>query len=239
MRAIYTPPRRTPMSFQEAEGLARWALRFALGSEPSDEVVALFLAKTGLETGRWSAIWNGNWGNWKGTETWEGMFTCIVLNEVLKRNGRDTLVWFAPEGELSGNPAKGGKLIEAPIPVPDGHPQTRMRAFPGNTHGVEVYVDSLERGRYREAWGFLLRGDATAYVHSLKQKGYFTADEELYRKGVVSLQKEFLARIRSEAPPPPVDLEWERLKLAVPGLQFNLADLVETPIGNDFVEVAA
>lgn len=235
MRAAYTAPRRTPMSFGEATTLAKWALTHALGKPPSVAVLALFLAKTALETGRWTAIWNGNWGNWKATETWDEMFTCITLNEVLVRNGRNTLVWFAPEGELSAAPSKGGKLIEAPIPVPDGHPQTRMRAFPGNTHGVEVYVDSLERGRYREAWGFLLQGDPVAYVHSLKAKGYFTADESLYRSGVVALMRQFEAKLRSEAPPHPVDLEWARLKALVPQLQFNVDEL----LGNDFEEAVA
>jgi hypothetical protein len=239
MQAAYTPPRRTTMTLTEALSLARWALKFVLGREPSDEIVSLFLAKVALETGRFTAIWNGNWGNWKATEQWEDMFTCILLNEVLKRNGRDTLVWFAPEGELSGNPAKGGKLIEAPIAVPNGHPQTRMRAFANNVNGVEVYVESLERGRYREAWSYLLLGDAVAYVHSLKAHGYFTADEGAYRRGVVSIRDEYLARIRNEAPPVAVDLGWEALKLSVPGLQFDLADLIDTPLGADFAEVVA
>jgi hypothetical protein len=210
MRAVYVEPVRTPMSFAEAAHAARWRLKIELGVEPSDEILALFLAKTALETGRWSAIWGGNWGNWKATEEWPDQFTCIVLNEVI--NGR--LVWFAPEGQLSAAPNKGGVIVGPRYPVPDGHPQTRMRAFANNYDGIDVYVGSMARGRYREAWGYLL-------------------------KGVVALQKEFLARLRAEAPPPAVDLEWARLKLVVPQLQFDVSELLQTPIGNDFVEAVA
>ena len=46
----------------------RWALATHLGQKEHDvrdEVVALALAKTALETGRWTAIWCDNWGNVK------------------------------------------------------------------------------------------------------------------------------------------------------------------------------
>lgn len=211
----------------------RWALKAQTGSATTDSTLALALAKTALETGRWTQIWNANWGNVKASDGHVGMFTCITLNEVLP--GRGT-VWFAPEGELTAAPSRGGKLVGTPIPVPDGHPQTRMRAHANEFDGVDCYVDFVANGRYAEAWKMLLAGDAAGYVHQLKARGYFTADEATYAKGVISLQREFLARLRLEEPQPAVDLEWERLKALVPSLQFDLADLIETPIGNDFAE---
>jgi hypothetical protein len=235
VKAAYAPPARTPIAFATVVDAMRWALTWVLGVDPSDQVLSLALAKTALETGRWLQIWLNNWGNVKAGPDYVGNFTCITLNELL--NGK--LVWFAPEGQLSASPAKGGKLIGPPIAVPDGHPQTRMRAYANAYDGVLSYVEFVSGGRYKAAWARLLEGDAVAYVHALKMAGYFTADEALYRKGVVSLQTEMLARLRSEAPPPAVDIEWERLKQIVPTLQFDVDDLLETPSGRDFPEVVA
>jgi hypothetical protein len=227
MQAVYTEPVKTPMTFQEAHDCMVWALKTRLGSDPTDEVLALALAKTALETGRWSSIWNGNWGNVKAADTYEGMYTCITLNEVLVRGGKRVTVWFAPEGELSASPSKGGQLIAAPMAVPPGHPQTRMRAFANNFDGVDCYVDFVANGRYKKAWAALLTGNALSYVHELKVAGYFTADESEYVKGVAALQHEFLGRIRSLPDVPKADIEWERLKANVPNLQFLAIDVME------------
>jgi hypothetical protein len=230
MKAQYVEPRRTPLTFEEARHCLEWALKWTIGKEPSDDVLALSMAKCALETGRWTQMWCNNWGNVKCGPEHIGMFTCITLNEVLKGK----LVWFAPEGQLSCAPSKGGKLTAQPLPVPDGHPQTRMRAFANQFSGVEEYVSFVANGRYKSAFAKLLAGDAVGYVHALKVAMYFTADETLYRNGVVALQREMLARIRNVEPPTKVDLEWERLLQIVPGMQFDVAEL----LGGDFVEAA-
>ncbi len=230
MRAAYVEPKKTPVTFEHAVELHRWALKGQLGVDCSADVLALFMGKTGLETGRYQSIYNGNFGNRKKPSTEQGMFTCFTLNEVLNKK----LVWFAPEGQLSASPSKGGKVIGEPIPVPDGHPQTRMEAFPNVYEGIRAYAEFLANGRYRAAWVKLLAGDTAGYVRALKAAKYFTADESLYLKGVTALQKEYLSRLRGIAPPPKVDLEWEALKLAVPRLQFDVDQL----INGDFEEAA-
>jgi hypothetical protein len=235
MQAAYVPPRRTPLSFDAASEVLGYALQRQLDRKPSDEVLALALAKTSLETGRYLSIWNEGFGNVKSGPDYRGMFTCITLNEVLVRSGKKVLVWFAPEGELSAAPSKGGKLIGSPIAVPDGHPQTRMRAYANEFDGAISYVEFVAGGRYKAAWAKLLEGDPAGYVHALKVAGYFTADEALYRKGVVSLYNEALAKLRKLEPPPKVDIEWERLKLAVPSLQFDVDHLLD----GDFEEAVA
>lgn len=223
MKAVYVEPRRTPIAFATVVDAMRWALKSVLGVNPTDQVLALALAKTALETGRWLQIWLNNWGNVKAGSDYVGNFTCITLNEVL--NGK--LVWFAPEGQLSASPKNGGKLIGTPIAVPDGHPQTRMRAYANAYDGVMSYVEFVSGGRYKAAWARLLEGDAVAYVHALKMARYFTADEALYRNGVVSLQKEMLARLRDEPIPDIEMVEWARLKELVPQLQFDVDDLLD------------
>lgn len=227
MQAVYTEPVKTPMTFQEAHDCMIWALKTRIGSNPTDEVLALALAKTALETGRWSSIWNGNWGNVKAADTFEGQYTCITLNECLVRGGKTVTVWFAPEGELSASPSQGGKLIAAPMAVPPGHPQTRMRAFANNYDGVDQYVDFVASGRYGKAWAALLTGNALSYVHELKVAGYFTAPESEYVKGVASLQHEFIGKIKALPDVPKADIEWQKLQDATPNLQFLVADVME------------
>jgi hypothetical protein len=234
MLAVYKPPVRTPIPFSTAMDCLAYALQRVLGKNPTDEVLALALAKCALETGRWSQMWCDNWGNVKAGDSYIGQYTGITLNEVLVRNGVRKLVWFSPEGELSAAPSKGGKLIGKPCEVPPCHPQTRMRAYANPYDGSISYIEFVAGGYYREAFAQLLKGDAKAYVHALKMAKYFTADEAPYARGVESLQREMLNRIRAEEPPPKIDLEWERLIAAVPGMQFDVAELLD----GDFVEAA-
>jgi len=234
MLATYTDPIETVISFDEAALIMRWALGEQLGHAPPDGTLALALAKVWLETGRGKHCWNHNWGNVKAAPSYIGQFTCITLNEVL--GGK--VVWFAPEGELTAAPSKGGKLKGAPIAVPDGHPQTRMRAHPNHYDGADCYVDFVANGRYRAAWQELLVGHAESYVHALKVACYFTADEGAYRRGVVALRDELLCRIRGLEKPKPVDLEWEQLVRSVPGVQFDLGALRQMDHGLDFDEAA-
>lgn len=225
MLATYVESKRTPLTFEEACDAMKWALKTRIGSNPTTEVLALALAKTALETGRWKAIWNSNWGNVKAAPTYEGMYTCILLNEVLVRNGVSKLVWFAPEGELSANPAKGGVLVEKPRAVPPGHPQTRMRAFANNYDGVDQYVKFVEGGRYKRAWDALLTGNAPLYIRELKAAKYFTADEAQYLKTTAALQREFVNKINQAAPGETQEqIDWRKLREAVPNLQFDLTD---------------
>lgn len=232
MKATYVEPVRTPLTFEQAVAAMTWALKSQIGDDPSEETLALALAKTALETARWTQIWNANWGNIKAADDYAGMFTCITLNEVI--DGR--VVWFAPDGELTAAPSRGGRIVGTIYPVPDGHPQTRMRAYANEFDGVDGYVTFVAKGRYAPAWKRLLAGDAQGYVHQLKAKGYFTADEAVYAKGVCSLQREYLARLRSEEPPPASDLEWLRLLHEVPRLQYSVSELLETSYGPDFGE---
>jgi len=213
MLARYVPPRHDKLTFDEAAQAFSGALAAVLGETPSTETLALCLGKTALETGRWGAsggLWNFNFGNVKCSATYPGNYCCILLNEVL--NGR--VVWFDPTGELTANPSKGGKLMGPPMAVPDGHPQTRMRAFATADEGALAYVRFVAGGRYAAAWELLLKGDANGYVHALKMAGYFTADEATYARTTLSLQREFIAKLAGRPAPiipvPPVETvrEW-------------------------------
>lgn len=225
MQAVYTPAQKTPFSFEVAVDCMKWALKSQLGKDPNDDTLSLALAKTALETGRWNAIWNDNWGNVKAGESYTGMYTCILLNECLNRGGKIVTVWFAPEGELSAAPSYGGKLIGSPIAVPEGHPQTRMRAFANEYDGVDQYVTFVNSGRYGRAWQALLTGNAVTYVHELKMAGYFTAPESDYVKGVAALQHEFLGKLRN-MPMPPAEVAWANLLGSHSDIMIDYDDLL-------------
>ena len=201
MKATFVEAVKTPLTFDDASVRMRQGIYVATGVEPSDRALALALAKTALETARWKSMWNWNWGNIKAGENFEGMYTCISLNEVLEGK----TVWFAPSGRLD---VKGGRVIAEAYKVPPGHPQTRMRAYANGFDGAQEYVTFLANGRYRDAWARLLEGDPVGFVRELKAKGYFTADESSYRLGVVRVFEEFLRELdrRSDTLPPPENI---------------------------------
>jgi len=201
VKATFVEAVKTPLTFDDASVRMRQGIYVATGVEPSDRALALALAKTALETARWKSMWNWNWGNIKAGENFEGMYTCISLNEVLEGK----TVWFAPSGRLD---VKGGRVIAEAYKVPPGHPQTRMRAYANGFDGAQEYVTFLANGRYRDAWARLLEGDPVGFVRELKAKGYFTADESSYRLGVVRVFEEFLRELdrRSDTLPPPENI---------------------------------
>lgn len=229
MIATYVEPTKTPITFEKAAECLSWALKNQIGATPRPEVLALALAKCALETGRWKAIWNFNFGNVKSGADYEGMYTCIVLNEVLMRNGKPTVVWFAPEGQLTAAPAKGGKLVAPkPLPVPEGQPQTRMRAYANAYDGADQYVEFVANGRYQTAWRLLLKGDAHGYVYALKAAKYFTADPAKYYAGVKSMQDEFIQKLKGlvASDGAESEVDWVALRNIVPQLQFTYRDMV-------------
>ncbi len=196
MIAKYVPATRTLLTFEGAAAALRDALTHELKQEPHSTVLALALAKTALETGRWQSMWNFGFGNVKSGPVYDGFFTCIPLNEVI--NGRT--VWFVPEGQLAGRP--GTPVVGQRWTLPPGHPQTRMRAYVSAEEGARAYVRFVAASkRYAAAWLALLNGDAVGYVRELKRAGYFTADESQYLRGVVALHKSFINKLCEEATP--------------------------------------
>lgn len=193
MLAEYMPPEVTTLDFEEAAEVHRWGLAEE-GSILTDEALALGMSKTALESGRWKKMHNWNFGNVKCPETQPGMFTSFACNEVLKGE----TVWFAPEGELD---RKGGVVVGKVWDVPPGHPQTRFAAFANRWDGIERYVSFLQRPRYLKAYRALLSGSAPAYVRELRAAGYFTAPEDQYLRGVASMQREFVAKLRGLSAP--------------------------------------
>jgi hypothetical protein len=202
MIANWVPAELTPATPEHVSRAYRTALTNMVGV-PSDLAVAVLHAQGALETGHFKSCWNGNAGNIKAGELYEGLYTCIKLNEVL--SGRT--VWFAPNGELDGKdgPVKGKEWENPP-----GHPQTRMRAYLSLAGGVEDKIRFLLKERWRPALELAWEGNPAAYVEAIRERGYFTAALEPYRRAVVSLTAKYLPVAEATrqvivAPPLPPD----------------------------------
>jgi hypothetical protein len=186
------------MGFDEAAVAMRGALRAATGRDPSREALALALGKSALETGRWKSLYNWNWGNIRPSKGDAGLYTCFPICNEIERDGK--LHWYTPQGEVvsRANLTVIGQRYEAP----PGHPASRFKAWENAFDGAEAYVTFVAGGRYAAAWQRLLAGDAAGYSKALKAAGYYTADEALYTKGVVNLQREFLGKLGGLNPEP-------------------------------------
>lgn len=199
MLAAYAPPQLTPFTVEELDRVISNGLATVLGKRPSLETRAVALAKVRLESGNGRFAWNFNIGNVKCPATASGNFTCIALNEVEKKPGdvKPRIYWYQPDGELVAG--KGSALRYAPVPVPDGDPQTRMRSLAGPTDGGYFYVDFIfANKRYAKAGQALLAGNPEAYSRELAAAGYYTAPVEQYTATVMSLYRESLARLSKQ-----------------------------------------
>ena len=203
MRAVYKPDLLTPAEFDEARKIVHAGLKSLIGTDPELKVTALVLAKMTLESGRQgttllTSCHHGNVGNIKASREYEGMYTLYKCNEV-RADG--VVEWFVPEGKLD---RKGGVVVSQHSALPpdgDGHAQCRFRAYAGVVDGIYEYLDFIWREKYRDARDALLTGNPLAYVHALKLKGYFTADETVYGRGVASIHAEFVARMAGRPAP--------------------------------------
>lgn len=204
MLARYLPDRLTPLTTEQAMSALRSAFETVEGVTPSPECLAIHTAQSALEAARWKSLHNFCFTNAKASATWQGFFQCYRCNEKIG----DRWVYFVPQGELVGDFSTA--LKGAPLAVPDGHPQTRFRAFENAESGAIDHMQLVKR-KWPEAWTAARGGDVAGFVHGLKQRAFFTADEAPYLKGVSSLMREFLPLARAlksaDPVPPPADDE--------------------------------
>lgn len=185
MIATFLPDKLTPATPRELIDALRIAFIELEGVPPTPQCLALHTAQAMLESGRLRSCHNNCITNAKASSTYQGYFSCYRCNE--KLGGR--WVYFVPEGELVGG--FGTPLKGPPLAVPDGHPQTRFRAFRTLADGALDHM-VLEKRKFPEAYTAARAGDDVGFVHGLKIRTFFTADEAPYLKGVQGLQREFL-----------------------------------------------
>lgn len=177
VKAALIEDKLTPLSADAVARAFASAYRQVLGMEPTVRTLAILMAQSALESGRWKALHCFNFTNIKAVESYEGHYCLYRCNEII--NGR--VEWFNPP-----------------------HPQCRFRAFLSVEAGAVDYLEFLTRARYKPALLEAQRGDPRSFVSALKRGGFFTAAEEPYAKAVVSLTSEYERQIQgwlAESPP--------------------------------------
>lgn len=198
MQARLLPDKLTPMAPQTVARAFRGAMETNTGKTPSNACLALLVAQSALETGRWKAIHCFNFGNVKAAPTYTGLYCQFRCNEVLKGK----VEWFDPP-----------------------HPQCNFRAFESAESGAIDHIRFLSQSkRYAYAWEVAQTGMPLAFVDALKHAGYFTADEAPYARAVASLWREYQTMLnQGEAdtlPPAPED-EAERHAAALAAVKYD------------------
>jgi len=210
MIGTYVERKKTPLSPNEVVDAFRVAIRRVCGYEPTPEGLAVVVAGSALETGRWRSLYCYGFGNVKAGSTWPGLYYTIRLNEVETRSGKRVVVWYDPVlGELVGKNGPA-RYPNKPYADPPGHYQCRMRAFPDAASGAAEHVEFLavdttpnngKPNRYARAWQAAMDGDPEAFCRELGAAGYYTADVDTYARAVVSLFRTYLPIAQAGEPP--------------------------------------
>lgn len=184
------PDLKTSCTAQQAYRIFQTVLvELGVGVAPLKAACPVFMAQSALETAHWKSMHCWNWGNIRPGSGWTGDIVQIRCNEQFKPG---VWTWFDPP--RPGEPGYG-----------DPRHGSSFRGFTSDLAGARDYFATIQK-HWPEAYAAALAGDAVAFVHGLKARGYFTADEAPYRAAVASLVSSF-ASLGSGAlePIPPFD----------------------------------
>ena len=165
--------RLTPLTRQVAATALAEAYARVTGGPPSMGVLALLLAHTAFETGRWQKLHNFNFGNVKAGPTFSfiAQFRCSEVESGVER-------FFEP---------------------PDPH--CNFRAYSNPADGAVDYVKVLQSRPHW--WAGLQTEDPAAFVDALATPPkYFTGDPAAYKRAIASLFAEFRPLVRAAVPAP-------------------------------------
>lgn len=131
------------------------------GTAPSKQQVGLLVAQNNLETGHRNSMWNYNVGN-------------------ITTNGRDQFNYF--DDLTTDEQIEPGKWEKKNL---------KYRAYDSLDDGVKDYLRLLSGKKYSEVWRHIVNPNPVAFSKSLKDAGYYTANEAPYTKNIVNLYKSF------------------------------------------------
>lgn len=161
------------------------------------EGFAILWAQYCGETGRGQHCYNFNIGNVKHVAG-DG-FDYVELHGVwegMTREGFDRAKAGAFGAYVSLDDSEGHRTAVAPrlaVRFDPPHPATWFRAYDSLTHAVDEHARFLE-ARFPLAWEAVLIGDLGLFVHQLRARGYFTANEISYLTALRPAYDEALGR---------------------------------------------
>ncbi|HEX3853062.1 MAG TPA: hypothetical protein VHW01_19000 [Polyangiaceae bacterium] len=163
--------RLTPLARHDAAAALAEAYARVTGGSLSARVLALLLAHTAFETGRWQKLHNFNFGNVKATPTFS-FITQFRCSEV--ENG-----------------------IEQFFDPPDPH--CNFRAYSNAADGAVDYIKVLQSRPHW--WAGLQSEDPAGFVDALATPPkYFTGDPVAYKRAIASLFDELRPLARAAVP---------------------------------------
>lgn len=217
------PAKLTPVKNEDMLYAMAYAWVQLFNEQPKKESLLVLLAQGALETGQFKKMWNYNIGNIKSVDGDGRDYSFYKCNELLNIATAKKLV-------ASAN-ADGGKAeitfvqgTTATVWFYPSNKYCRFRAFENLNEGAIDYMSFLHK-RFNTAWGAVLDGNPQEFSHLLRARGYYTANEAQYTKGVVNLFNQF-GKIAYDPSKLPVVSDQEKEKiLNLVGMMSN--ELIE------------
>lgn len=165
----YLPPQTNSMPELDIVKALNEAWIEVLKTQPSIDSLAVLFAQITLECGpNLKYCKNSNIGNIKSLPNDNRFWTSFRCNEII--NGIN-------------------QYYDPPNPI------CNFRAFKTAKEGFVDYIQFLaQKKNYANAWIEVIAGNPSEYAHQLKLSKYYTAEESIYVKGVLSIFNQFKLR---------------------------------------------
>lgn len=181
----------------------RLQLEAQLGREQATRAGALILlGQMALETDRFKAAMNYNFGGVKCSSNWRGCWQHFATREHLSEAEALRYLSDVPAGskvERVGVDEKGRAILL----FSGRHPVNKFRAFETLDDAVHHHVAFLLGARYRSAVHLAMAGRPDDYAIALRTAGYYTGDAASYARSVRLLAKEYDAKMPPDPEPVP------------------------------------
>ena len=203
MTARELPARRTVVSPVEVYMALRLQLEAQLGKEQTTRAGAMILfGQMALETGRFQATMNYNFGGVKCSSSWAGCWQHFVTTEHVSEDDARVYLTTPPPGakvERVGVDDDGRVILR----FSGKHPVNKFRAFETLDDAIGSHVAFLLGKRYRTAVMLAMAGRADDYAIALRSAGYYTGDAATYARSVRLLAREYDGKLPADAAPEP------------------------------------
>lgn len=200
MTARELPARRTVVSPAEVYMALRLQLEAQLGREQTTRAgTMILLGQMALETGRFQATMNYNFGGVKCGPSWKGCWQHFTTTEHVSESEAQVHLAHVPPGATVERVGVGddGRVI---LRFSGRHPVNRFRAYETLDDAVAGHVRFLLGQRYRSSVHLAMAGRADDYAISLRAAGYYTGDAATYARNVRQLAREYDQTMPPDAP---------------------------------------
>lgn len=191
------------MSPVEVYMALRLQLEAQLGKEQTTRAgTMILLGQMALETGRFEATMNYNFGGIKCGPNWKGCWQYFPTTEHVSEDEAARYLATVPPGakvERVGVDDSGRVILR----FSGRHPVNRFRAYETLDDAIGSHVAFLLGKRYRAAVHLAMAGRPDDYAIALRSAGYYTGDAATYARSVRLLAREYDGKMPPEPVPAP------------------------------------